>query len=78
MATSDSKITSVETDRTILLEIYKATNGSKWSDSDDVDYQYKWSKESNLEDWRGIEVNDDGRVIGLDLSDVLLTGPYYN
>ena len=78
MATNESKITSVETDKAILLEIYKATNGSKWSESDDEDYQYKWTKENELVDWRGIEVNDDGRVIGLDLSDVLLTGPYYN
>ena len=74
MATTDSKITSIDSDKAILLEIYKATNGSKWSESDDEDEQYKWSKENDLEDWRGIDVDDDGRVIGLDLSDALLTG----
>ena len=74
MATNESKITSVETDKAILLEIYKATNGSKWSESDDEDYQYKWTKENELVDWRGIDLNDDGRVIGLDLSEALLTG----
>ena len=53
--------TSAATDRQILTNLFYATDGENWDDTD------TWASERPLGDWRGVETNDEGRVIGLQL-----------
>lgn len=50
-----------ETDRAALEAVYRATGGDDWSDNDN------WLSAAPLENWHGVEVNQDGRVTGLRL-----------
>lgn len=49
-----------QTDRGALIALYDATNGPNWNIS--------WDKDAELKTWHGVEVNDQGRVVHLDLS----------
>ena len=53
--------TSAATDRQILTNLFYATDGENWDDS------ATWASERPLGDWRGVQTNDEGRVIGLHL-----------
>lgn len=54
----------VLTDQDILIMIYEATNGSNWSETQ----KENWLTEAPLADWKGVEVNEDGRVTKLQIS----------
>ena len=56
------------TDREILEMLHAATGGRDWIDS------RKWLTDAPLADWRGVEVDDQGRVVELLLWDSGLTG----
>lgn len=51
-------------DKEILTLIYNQAGGKEWSESD----QKGWLTEENLADWRGVEVNEEGRVTSLILT----------
>ena len=55
-------------DRDVLELLYWATAGPNWTSSDG------WLTEAPLEQWHGVQVNDDGRVVLLQLSVNNLTG----
>ena len=57
------------TDREILEMFHDATGGRDWIDSGN------WLTDAPLGEWRGVEVNDRGRVVGLRLQDNALAGP---
>ena len=59
---------SAETDREALVALYKATNGENWFGSDN------WLSDAPLGEWYGVNTNDDGRVIALDLNFNVLSG----
>ena len=56
-----------KTDSLILVSLYKCTNGDDWYDNTNwlTDSVYKW---------KGITLDESGRVIGIDLRDNNLTG----
>ena len=56
------------TDRDILARLYHATGGANWRNSDN------WLSDAPLEDWYGVDVDDDGRVTSLNLHYNNLTG----
>ena len=56
------------TDRDILARLYHATGGANWRNSDN------WLSDAPLEDWHGVDVDDDGRVTSLRLHYNNLTG----
>lgn len=56
-------------DRDVLAKLYEATGGSTWKNRDN------WLTDAPLGDWYGVEVDAEGRVIRLGLSENLLTGP---
>ncbi|MDE0075394.1 MAG: M66 family metalloprotease [Gammaproteobacteria bacterium] len=56
------------TDREILEMLHAATGGRDWIDSGN------WLTDAPLEEWRGVEVNDQGRVVELRLWDNGLAG----
>ena len=53
--------TSAETDREALVALYNATDGPGWDDDEN------WLTDAPLDDWRGVEIDDNGRVTELDL-----------
>ncbi len=53
---------SAETDREALVAFYNATNGENWW------YNDNWLSDAPLGEWYGVETNDDGRVIALNLN----------
>lgn len=55
-------------DRSILMELYSATNGSSWK------INYGWDTDSSLSSWHGVTVNEAGRVVELELADNGLEG----
>ena len=55
-------------DRDVLLALYDATGGPNWN------HRENWLTNRPLEDWHGVDVDDDGRVTVLDLSNNNLTG----
>ncbi len=57
------------TDREILEMLHDATGGRDWIDSEN------WLTDSPLEEWRGVEVDEQGRVVGLWLRENALSGP---
>ena len=57
------------TDREILEMLHDATGGRDWIDS------RNWLTDAPLAEWRGVEVDDQGRVIGLWLRENALSGP---
>ncbi|WP_420439640.1 leucine-rich repeat domain-containing protein [Candidatus Palauibacter sp.] len=46
-------------DREILLALYEGTGGSQWEASDN------WLTDAPLDQWHGVEVSTEGRVVGL-------------
>ncbi|MDE0260724.1 MAG: M66 family metalloprotease, partial [Gammaproteobacteria bacterium] len=56
------------TDREILEMLYDATGGRDWIDS------RNWLTDAPLAEWRGVEVDDQGRVVELRLWDNGLSG----
>ena len=60
---------SVESDRAVLVALYNATDGPNWRDNT------HWLSNEPLSEWRGVGVNDDGRVATLGLGGNQLTGP---
>ena len=56
------------TDREILEMLHDATGGRDWIDS------RNWLTDAPLEEWRGVEVDDQGRVVELRLWDNGLAG----
>ena len=57
------------TDREILEMLHDATGGRDWIDA------RNWLTDAPLEEWRGVEVDDQGRVVELRLWDNGLAGP---
>ena len=55
-------------DRAALMAIYQATDGDNWKKSGG------WGTDRPLARWRGVTVNDDGRVVKLDLRRNKLSG----
>ena len=49
------------TDQEILVKIYEAMNGPNWKGSDGEN----WLSDKPLGEWKGVKVNDEGRVIAL-------------
>ena len=56
------------TDRAILEMLHDATGGRDWIDS------RNWLTDAPLEEWRGVEVDDQGRIVELRLWDNGLAG----
>ena len=67
------RITGVEcapaTDREVLEMLHDATGGRDWIDA------RNWLTDAPLGEWRGVEVDDQGRVVELRLWDNGLAGP---
>ena len=55
-------------DRDALTALYEATDGPNWTNSQN------WLTDAPLDDWHGVDVDGEGRVDYLDLSDNGLTG----
>ena len=49
-------------DRAVLVALYNATDGPNWKNNTN------WLTDAPLRDWYGVEVDDAGRVVRLDLS----------
>ena len=60
--------TSPETDREALVALYNATGGESWQDNDN------WLSDAPIGEWYGVSVDAEGRVVGLNLQDNLLSG----
>lgn len=58
----------VPPDRTILEILYDATDGPNWF------INTNWLTDAPLDDWHGVDVNSDGRVTRLYLSENRLIG----
>ena len=56
-------------DHAALVAAYEATGGPNWTNSQN------WLTDAPLEDWHGVDVDGEGRVDYLNLSDNGLTGP---
>ncbi|CAM9791799.1 unnamed protein product [Ectocarpus sp. 8 AP-2014] len=56
------------TDREALIALFRSTGGAGWERRDN------WDTDAVLATWDGVEVNDQGRVVGLDLSSNNLQG----
>ena len=61
-------VTTTDSDRTALLALYDATNGSRWRDNTN------WLTEMPLDQWYGVHTDSEGRVTHLHLSANVLTG----
>ena len=55
-------------DRDVLGQLYRATDGPNWADSDN------WLTDRSLGEWHGVEVDDSGRVVGIRFADNSLAG----
>lgn len=51
------------TDKEILTRIYEAMNGPVWEDSQ----KENWLTDKPIGEWKGVETNDEGRVISLEV-----------
>lgn len=49
-------------DRDVLLELFRATNGLSWKRNDG------WNSSASISTWHGVQVDENGRVVKLDLS----------
>ena len=59
---------STPDDRTALMALYNATNGTDWT------LDTNWGSYRVLDSWEGVTTDDDGRVTRLNLNDRNLTG----
>ena len=57
-------------DREILVKIYEAMNGPGWKGS----LGRNWLSDRSIEVWEGVETNDEGRVIGLEIRGESISG----
>ncbi|CAM9425227.1 unnamed protein product [Ectocarpus sp. 12 AP-2014] len=57
-----SSCTVPQTDRDALVALYDAAGGSNWKSSGN------WNTNADLSKWHGINVNGQGRVVGVDLA----------
>lgn len=48
-------------DRGVLLELFRTTNGSSWHK------RLGWDTSASLSTWHGVTVDEEGRVIKLEL-----------
>ena len=55
-------------DRDALHALYLATGGESWKT------KANWNTDADVSKWHGVEVNDQGRVVNLELSGNNLTG----
>lgn len=55
-------------DRSILLELFHATNGPLW------ERKQGWNTTANISTWIGVTVDKDGRVVKLELIENHLQG----
>ena len=55
-------------DRDALLALFHATGGTKWR------RHVNWGTDAELKLWHGVEVNDQGRAVKLDLAHNNLRG----
>ncbi|CAM9255726.1 unnamed protein product, partial [Ectocarpus sp. 8 AP-2014] len=53
--------TMAQTDREALVALYGATGGADWTSNEN------WITVDDLSQWHGVEINDDGRVVKLQL-----------
>ncbi|CAM9428198.1 unnamed protein product [Ectocarpus sp. 13 AM-2016] len=58
------------TDREALVALFRWTGGAGWTRRDN------WDTDADLVTWHGVTVNDQGRVVILDLSDNNLQGHF--
>ncbi len=58
----------IAADRAALVKIYENNDGPEWSDNEG------WLSDKPLNEWMGIDVNSDGRVIALDLEELEVVG----
>ncbi len=56
------------TDRDVLADLYRSNGGRDWKNN------RNWLGDGPLRRWQGVEVNDKGRVVGLDLSENDISG----
>ena len=61
-ASGTSEITVENPDRTALVALYNAADGPNWVNSEE------WLTEAPLGEWYGVETDESGRVVRLDLS----------
>ena len=59
---------SIEEDRAVLVAFDKATWGYQWT------YSRNWLSDRPLNEWHGVNTNEQGRVITLSLYDNQLSG----
>ncbi|CAM9221130.1 unnamed protein product [Ectocarpus fasciculatus] len=57
------------TDREALMALFRSTGGAGWR------RRNNWDTDAGLATWDGVEVNDQGRVVGLNLARNNLQGP---
>ncbi len=57
-----------ELERVALMALYNATDGANWTNSTN------WGSDRPLDEWHGVELNTDGRVVELDLMGLGLSG----
>ena len=55
-------------DHAVLVALYNATNGYNWTRNDN------WLTDAPIGEWHGVETDEDGRVVELDLEDNQLSG----
>ncbi|CAN0285947.1 unnamed protein product [Scytosiphon promiscuus] len=60
-----------QTDREVLLVLYRSTNGPGWKK------KRGWDTLADLSKWDGVEVNEQGRVVILSLDQNNLQGIFY-
>ncbi|CAM9583263.1 unnamed protein product [Ectocarpus sp. 4 AP-2014] len=59
----------VQTDREALVALYGVTGGANWTNNEN------WITIDDLSQWHGVRINDDGRVVRLQLFSNNLRGP---
>ena len=55
-------------ERDALVAVFRATGGPRWKQSEN------WDTENDVSTWFGVEVNDQGHVVKLQLTNNNLTG----
>ncbi len=64
-----ARIGVVSPDRAVLLALYEAMGGPRWTDNDN------WATEAPIRTWSGIGINDRGRVQAFNLPANNMSGP---
>jgi hypothetical protein len=64
--TQRETVTAMQSDSLALVAIYRATGGDKWT--------RRWVLSQSLSQWAGVIIDDDRRVVGLNLSSNNLSG----